>query len=293
MVGVALPWIDADLGLSTSTLQWVVSGYVLGYGGLLLLGGRAADLLGRRRVLLVGPRRVRGRLAARRPRRRRHAADRHAVHQGHGRGVHRAGRPVDHHHHVRRGTGPQPGAGHLHRHRRERLLARPGLRRPAHRVGWRWTFLLPVPVAIVLLVAACACCCGRSAAERGRAATTSPAPCRHRRDAALVFGVAGAPEAGWTSAQTIARSSRAGCWRRVHRGRARVAHPWSGWASCARRPIAGQPRRDGGLRLLRRLPVHRHAVHAVVARLVGAGDGARVPAGRPHRGVRRPADRRR
>src|ERR1700747_222230 len=52
MVGVALPSIRADLGLSTSSLQWVVSGYVLGYGGLLLLGGRAADLLGRRRVFL-------------------------------------------------------------------------------------------------------------------------------------------------------------------------------------------------------------------------------------------------
>jgi MFS family permease len=39
--------------MSTSTLQWVVSGYVLGYGGLLLLGGRFADLLGRRRVLLA------------------------------------------------------------------------------------------------------------------------------------------------------------------------------------------------------------------------------------------------
>jgi EmrB/QacA subfamily drug resistance transporter len=53
MVGVALPSLEADLGLSTSALQWVVSGYVLGYGGLLLLGGRAADLLGRRRVFLV------------------------------------------------------------------------------------------------------------------------------------------------------------------------------------------------------------------------------------------------
>jgi EmrB/QacA subfamily drug resistance transporter len=54
MVGMALPEIRADLGLTTSQLQWVVSGYVLGYGGLLLLGGRAADLLGRRRVLLAG-----------------------------------------------------------------------------------------------------------------------------------------------------------------------------------------------------------------------------------------------
>src|SRR3954464_3694225 len=53
MVGVALPSIRSDLGLSTSQLQWIVSGYVLGYGGLLLLGGRAADLLGRRRVLLA------------------------------------------------------------------------------------------------------------------------------------------------------------------------------------------------------------------------------------------------
>src|SRR5262245_34921929 len=52
-VGVALPSIDADLGLSTSSLQWIVSGYVLGYGGLLLLGGRAADLLGRRRIFLA------------------------------------------------------------------------------------------------------------------------------------------------------------------------------------------------------------------------------------------------
>jgi MFS family permease len=54
MVGVALPSIQSDLHLTTSQLQWVVSGYVLGYGGLLLLGGRMADLLGRRKVLLAG-----------------------------------------------------------------------------------------------------------------------------------------------------------------------------------------------------------------------------------------------
>src|SRR5579871_598682 len=53
MVGVALPSIRSALDLSTSSLQWIVSGYVLGYGGLLLLGGRAADLLGRRRVFLT------------------------------------------------------------------------------------------------------------------------------------------------------------------------------------------------------------------------------------------------
>ncbi|GIE83152.1 MFS transporter [Actinoplanes philippinensis] len=53
MVGVALPSIGSELGLSTTSLQWIVNGYVLGYGGLLLLGGRTADLLGRRRVFLV------------------------------------------------------------------------------------------------------------------------------------------------------------------------------------------------------------------------------------------------
>jgi MFS family permease len=53
MVGVALPSIRESLGLSTSSLQWVVSAYVLGYGGFLLVGGRAADLLGRRRVFVI------------------------------------------------------------------------------------------------------------------------------------------------------------------------------------------------------------------------------------------------
>jgi MFS family permease len=53
MMGVALPSIRTDLHMTTSSLQWVVSAYVLGYGGFLLLGGRAADLLGRRRVFLI------------------------------------------------------------------------------------------------------------------------------------------------------------------------------------------------------------------------------------------------
>jgi EmrB/QacA subfamily drug resistance transporter len=53
MIGVALPSIRTDLHMSTDSLQWVVSAYVLGYGGFLLLGGRAADLLGRRRMFLI------------------------------------------------------------------------------------------------------------------------------------------------------------------------------------------------------------------------------------------------
>ncbi|WP_186768378.1 MFS transporter [Streptomyces qinzhouensis] len=53
MLAVAVPAIRADLGLSTGTAAWVVSGYVLGYAGFTLLGGRAADLLGRRRMFLL------------------------------------------------------------------------------------------------------------------------------------------------------------------------------------------------------------------------------------------------
>src|SRR2546430_6119984 len=54
IVNVALPSIKTDLGFSQENLQWVISAYALFFGGFLLLGGRAADLLGRRRVFLAG-----------------------------------------------------------------------------------------------------------------------------------------------------------------------------------------------------------------------------------------------
>ena len=54
IVNVALPSIQRSLHFSQQNLQWVASGYLLTYGGFLLLGGRAADLLGRRRVLVAG-----------------------------------------------------------------------------------------------------------------------------------------------------------------------------------------------------------------------------------------------
>jgi EmrB/QacA subfamily drug resistance transporter len=54
IVNVALPSIQTDLGFSQANLQWVVSAYALLFGGFLLLGGRIADLIGRRRVFVVG-----------------------------------------------------------------------------------------------------------------------------------------------------------------------------------------------------------------------------------------------
>jgi EmrB/QacA subfamily drug resistance transporter len=54
IVVVALPSIDAELAFSAGDLQWVLSAYLLSFGGLLLLGGRASDLLGRRRMFIAG-----------------------------------------------------------------------------------------------------------------------------------------------------------------------------------------------------------------------------------------------
>jgi EmrB/QacA subfamily drug resistance transporter len=54
ILNIALPSIKHDLGFSQQSLQWVIDGYLLTYGGFLLLGGRIADLLGRRAVLVTG-----------------------------------------------------------------------------------------------------------------------------------------------------------------------------------------------------------------------------------------------
>ena len=54
IVNVALPHIQQALGFSGSGLEWVVNAYALAFGGLLLLGGRAGDLLGRRKMFIAG-----------------------------------------------------------------------------------------------------------------------------------------------------------------------------------------------------------------------------------------------
>jgi hypothetical protein len=54
IINVALPHIQRALGFSGSGLEWVVNAYALAFGGLLLLGGRAGDLLGRRQVFVAG-----------------------------------------------------------------------------------------------------------------------------------------------------------------------------------------------------------------------------------------------
>ncbi|MFE9427294.1 MFS transporter [Kitasatospora sp. NPDC006697] len=203
MVGVALPSIGSDLKLSTSTLQWVVSGYVLGYGGLLLLGGRAADLLGRRRVflaalgvfaaasllggvlddggLLIGARFLKGAAAA-----------------------FTAPAALS----IITTTFPEGPA----RNKALSIFTTCGasgyslglvLSGLLTSVGWRWTFLMPVPVAVVALVFALRVL-PRQAHQRGAGgydvlgAITGTAALL-----LLVFTVTEAQQVGWASARTI------------------------------------------------------------------------------------------
>ena len=76
IVNVALPSIQKDLDLSEANLQWIVNAYTLVFGGFLLLGGRAGDLLGRKRLVPDRPRHLHVGLAAERPRVERGPADR-------------------------------------------------------------------------------------------------------------------------------------------------------------------------------------------------------------------------
>ena len=102
IVNVALPSIGAHLHFSRDDLSWVVNAYTLTFGGFLLLGGRLADLLGRRRMFIVGLVAVLARLARRRPRAVGGVADHRPRGPGPRRGDRLAGGAVDHHDDVRR-----------------------------------------------------------------------------------------------------------------------------------------------------------------------------------------------
>ncbi|MFE9487171.1 MFS transporter [Streptomyces sp. NPDC006641] len=203
MVGVALPSIADDLGLTTSALQWIVSGYILGYGGLLLLGGRAADLLGRRQVFLValgvfalasllggfvdsGPlliasRFIKGLSAA-------FTAP--------------AGLSIIT---TTFKEGPQ----------RNRALsiyttcAATGfsmglvLSGLLTQLSWRWTMLLPAPIALVALVAGLRLIPHSEREDTHRGYDLPGAVTGTAAMLLLVFTVVQAPEAGWTSARTL------------------------------------------------------------------------------------------
>jgi EmrB/QacA subfamily drug resistance transporter len=202
--GVALPSIREDLDVSTSSLQWVVSAYVLGYGGFLLLGGRAADLLGRRRMflislgvfvvasglgalandgaLLIATRFIKGVSAgftapaglslittnfAEGPARNKALA----IYTATG------------------ATGFSLG------------LVFSGL---LTEIGWRWVFLFPAPLALLTLLAAIRLVPNDGRPERTSSFDVAGAVTATAGMLLLVFTLVEAPEAGWTSAQTLA-----------------------------------------------------------------------------------------
>jgi EmrB/QacA subfamily drug resistance transporter len=204
MIGVALPSIRSDLGLSTSSLQWVVSAYVLGYGGFLLLGGRAADLFGRRRMflvslgvfvvasalggfandgtLLIATRFVKGMSAAFTA-----PAGLSIITTSFAEGA--ARNKAISIYTATGATGFSLG------------LVFGGL---LTEIGWRWVFFLPVPIALVTLLAA----------TRLVPAEQHEVPRRRSFDLAgavsltaamllLVFTVVEAPDVGWASARTL------------------------------------------------------------------------------------------
>ncbi len=203
MVGVALPSIGAELGLSTSALQWIVSGYVLGYGGLLLLGGRAADLLGRRRVflaavavfavasllgalvddgtLLVATRFIKGVAAAFTA-----PAGLSIITTTFPEGPER-NRALS----IYTATGASGFSLGL-------ILG--GL---MTEVGWRWTFLLPVPIAAALLIAGIKLIPATGRPERRHGYDIAGAVTSTAALLLLVYAITEAPSAGWTSPRTL------------------------------------------------------------------------------------------
>jgi MFS family permease len=211
MVGVALPSIRADLGLTTSSLQWVVSGYVLGYGGLLLLGGRAADLLGRRRVflsalavfavaslfgglvssagLLIAARFIKGVAAAFTA-----PASLSIITTTFAEGPQR-NRAVS----IYSAFGASGFSLGL-------VLS--GL---LTEVSWRWTLLLPAPVAVLVLAAGLRLIPREaSPASRSRRFDLPGAVTVTAAMLLLVSAVVGAPQSGWTSAATLGSFAGAG-----------------------------------------------------------------------------------
>ena len=205
MTGVALPSIRADLGMSTNSLQWVVSAYVIGFGGFLLLGGRAADLLGRRRVflvslgvfaaasglggladdgsLLIATRFIKGVAAAFTA-----PAGLSIITTSFAEGPARNKALAIYT--ATGATGFSLG------------LVFGGL---LTEVGWRWVFLFPMPLALITLVAATRFVPNPARPPRSsRAFDVAGAVTLTAAMLLLVYTVVEAPEAGWTSARTPA-----------------------------------------------------------------------------------------
>ena len=222
IVNVALPSIGTDLEFSQDDLSWVVNGYTLFFGGFLLLGGRMADLLGRRRMFIAGLDPLRARLARRRSRQLAGHADRRPRRPGPRRRAALPGRAVA-------------------RHRRCSPRAPSATRR------WASGARSPAPAAPpACCSAACSpstpagsgccsstcrsawpprssrrACCPRAATTGARHFDVAGAVSVTAGLSLLVYTLVDANDAGWLSGQTLGpRRRRARAARRVRRHRA-------------------------------------------------------------------------
>ena len=206
VVNVALPSIRKDLGFSAVDLQWVVNAYTLTFAGFLLLGGRAADLLGRRRVFVAGLLLFAARLAGRRPVDQPGHADRRA--RGAGARRRRGGAG-----HAGRSSPPPSTEGY----ERNRALGYWGAMGAVggstgvllggvltQLLGWQWILFINVPVGIL----------GAIGAMRFIPESTRTAAGERHFDVAgalsvtaglvlLTFAIVRTDVNGWTSAATL------------------------------------------------------------------------------------------
>ncbi|WP_235916599.1 MFS transporter [Antrihabitans cavernicola] len=205
IVNLALPSIQREMGLSVSTLQWITTAYLLTYGGLMLLGGRLADLFGRRRVLITGTAII---------------------------GISSATAGLAQHSDLLIGARFAQGVGAAlmlpaalsilttsFHHGSDRSTALgvwggvAGLGAASGLVlggvitqgpGWRWVFYVNVPVCILLLIAVPALIANdRRNAVRGTSFDILGTALATGGLMLLVYGLTQAPEHGWTSARTI------------------------------------------------------------------------------------------
>jgi EmrB/QacA subfamily drug resistance transporter len=204
IVNVALPAMKAGLGLSIAAQQWVVNGYLITFGGLLLLAARASDLFGRRRIFQLGLAVFTGAsllggcaqagwmlLAAR-------------LLQGAGAAA------------LAPSTLSLITASHTDPGQRTRAMTWWGVAASSAgaagvvlggllttSLGWRWVMLVNVPIGVGLLIASLICL-QPSAASQGRTRIDVPGAVTITASAAaLVYGVSIAPDNGWASGRVL------------------------------------------------------------------------------------------
>ena len=273
IVNVALPSIRHGLGFSVANLQWVISGYLLTYGGLLLLGGRAADLLGRRRLLVTGTIAVRAVLAGRRARRQRCGDDRRPARPRTRRGDDDPRRTVDPDHlvHRRRATGSRRSASGARPSRWPQPSASPSAASsPRARAGAPCSSSTCRSPCVVVDRRACDSSTTTARRAPGREFDLPGAALGTGGLLLLVYALVNASHVGWGTTRTIARArSGRDAAGRVRRDRAAAAQPAGAVLDLPdQRPR--RRRRDPGHRP-GRLPLDvllHHPLHAERARVL-------------------------